>query len=228
MFYNVVYRLPIWTNIDSKSRNLRLIVLGTILYIIVHSFIYSKYVDDYKIILENRKFLYYLIAIDLSIVVILMFLNFSISDNKKKNEKNKGKNKRKNNKRLSFNGNGFMPNMKMFPNLVNPIFYQDNSNSNLKEKENINNIKTNQTNNIIKNQNVIENKNQQTRETLETQKTQKTLDIESIKLPIYNSKKNQNDTEVSYRLPIYSSKIQKEDFDKISNDDIPLYKPNKI
>lgn len=84
MFFNAVYRLSIWEDLDNKSRNIRLLVLGAILYIIVHSFIYSNYVQSIDIIQKYRNYLYYLIGIDLSLVGVLMFTENTKNSNKKK------------------------------------------------------------------------------------------------------------------------------------------------
>lgn len=93
MFYNVAYRFPIWNDLDDKSRNARILVLGTILYIIVYSFIYSKYTDDIEIIQKYRSYLYYILAIDLIIIALLMFTK----------KPKKKKNKKKNQKLIDYN-----------------------------------------------------------------------------------------------------------------------------
>lgn len=87
MFFNAVYKLPIWKNIDNKSRNIRLLVLGAVFYVIVHSFLYSKYVENIELIENNKKYLYYLMIIDLGSVGLLMFMNDSKKIKKKKTQK---------------------------------------------------------------------------------------------------------------------------------------------
>ena len=36
MILNAIYRLPIWRELDTRSKNIRVLVLGIILYVIVY------------------------------------------------------------------------------------------------------------------------------------------------------------------------------------------------
>lgn len=214
MFYNLVYKLPIWIDIDSKSRNIRLIVLGTILYILIHSFIYSNYVNNYEFILDNRKYLYYLIAFDLTIITTLIYFGFGTvkQKNKKLKKSSLYKNKKNFNKsnffinknKLPFRMNGmpqygiyqnFMPQNGFYPNEIFNQMQSSNKNQNQHNK-NINKINDSKN---IKKEELNEN--------------------DSIKLPIYQPK-TQNLNENNNMIPIYGSKINN---DPIS-ENIPLYK----
>jgi hypothetical protein len=93
MFFNAVYRLPIWKKLDNKTRNLRLLILGAILYIAVHSLIQSKYLESDELVKNYKHYLYYITAIDLVIVGIFMYLQNN-SDNKKKLKKGKSNTKK--------------------------------------------------------------------------------------------------------------------------------------
>lgn len=86
MFYNLVYRSPLWKSLDHNSRNLRVVIAGTVFYIGMHYYIYSNYVDSYQLILDYRKYIYYLFFIDLIVLLLFMFL---IDDNKKVVKKKK-------------------------------------------------------------------------------------------------------------------------------------------
>jgi len=87
MFFNTVYKLPIWKNLDKKSRNIRFLIFGSILYIIVHSFINSNYVNDIEIIQNYKHYLYYLILTDLCVVSMRMALSDDNLPKKKKQKK---------------------------------------------------------------------------------------------------------------------------------------------
>ena len=93
MFFNIAYRLPIWKDIDDKSRNIRILILGVILYVILHSFIYSTYVNGNNFILNKRKYIYYLIGSD--IIIALLFMYLLASDEKPNKKKKKIKQKTK-------------------------------------------------------------------------------------------------------------------------------------
>ena len=110
MFFYAVYKLPIWKDIDSKSRNIRLIILGAIFYVIAHSFLYSKYVKDITSVENYRKYIYYLIIADLAMVGLLL------ATSKKDNKRKKKKNNRKNKSKGKFN-------REMMMNLVGPEKY---------------------------------------------------------------------------------------------------------
>lgn len=94
MFFNGIYRLQIWNDIDSKSRNVRLLILGAVVYIIIHSFINSKYVDHVDLITNNKFYLYYVMAIDLAFVGIMMLFESDKPNKKKKKKKNSKMHKR--------------------------------------------------------------------------------------------------------------------------------------
>lgn len=175
MFFNGVYRLPIWKNIDTKSRNIRMLILGAILYIVVHSFISSKYVENISFIVDNKHYLYYLAAFDLAIVGIMMFMH---TDKKKVNGNKLTK------KQLQFN-------LKMHQQQM-----QQQSNQ-LKIQQLMAQKNNQQT------QQVQQETNQQTQQINQepTQQTEYNDDI-SIQLPLYESKENYN-IEDDVTIPLY-------------------------
>ena len=87
MLYNSLYNSKLWKKLDSKSRNIRILILGTVFYVIAHSFIYSNYVEGIEIITNYRRFLYYLIALDLGLFGLRVYMGGSKNDKKKKNKK---------------------------------------------------------------------------------------------------------------------------------------------
>lgn len=87
MLYNSLYNSKLWKKLDSKSRNIRILILGTVFYVIAHSFIYSNYVEGVEIIANYRRFLYYLIALDLGLFGLRVYMGKNKNDKKKKNKK---------------------------------------------------------------------------------------------------------------------------------------------
>jgi hypothetical protein len=111
MFFNIIYRSPIWQNLEANTRNIRILILGSIFYIIIHSFIYSRYVNAYQMVLNYRKYIYYLIMCDLAIVGLMIFLFTDSQQNKKEKQLIKKKNKKKKKK----NPMNLMNHMRQFP-----------------------------------------------------------------------------------------------------------------
>lgn len=71
MFYSIIYKSSLWSTIDPKSRVTRCIILSTIIYVIIHSFLYSYYGDDSEFISQYREFIYYIIAFDMFMGLIM-------------------------------------------------------------------------------------------------------------------------------------------------------------
>lgn len=215
MFFNAVYKLPIWKNIDSKSRNIRLLILGATFYIILHSFLYSKYVEDIELIENNKKYLYYLMVVDLASVGLLMFMNDS---KQPKKGKSKNKQSKKNNKQPIPHMIPFNMNKNMNPNM----------NANMNPNMNVNMNKKNQ----IPNQNI--NK-QMVNQTLNSDRnihnSQTINDNDSIKLPIYskemNTQKIDND---DYDIPVYNYHEEINESSGVNGaiNNVPIYQNNMM
>lgn len=87
MFYNIVYQLPLWNNMEPKSKNIRVLIYGTILYIVIYSLLYSKYVEDYETIDAYKHWIFYLAALDSAIIIYRMYCNQSKTKKKQLNSK---------------------------------------------------------------------------------------------------------------------------------------------
>lgn len=86
MFYFVVSRLPIISNID-EGKMLRIFIIGTICYIIVHAFLYSNYNSGSELITKYRSYLYYMWGADLALTgIIVKFFGQSNYDSDDENE----------------------------------------------------------------------------------------------------------------------------------------------
>lgn len=208
MFINTVYRLPIWYDIDTKSRNIRILILGIILYIITHSFIYSKYVDNYQMVLNYRNYIYYLIALDLTIVGFLMFTNKKI---KKNININKKKLKKFNN--LPNNHMG----IRQFNNYYQkPLQSQQQQQQQYHQQQSLNLIPNNFINNVPEKKIINKFDNQP-----------KIINKPKIAIKqkeiINKQEKSMDMTE----LPIYNGVKTKESVGNILDTELPIYKPHK-
>lgn len=85
MLYNILYNSALWKKLDTKSRNIRIMVLSSVLYVIILSFLYSKYVEDIEIINNYKAYIYYIMICDLIVYCGRMF----IADEKKNKKKKK-------------------------------------------------------------------------------------------------------------------------------------------
>lgn len=228
MFFNAIYRLSLWKDLDNKSRNIRILILGAVLYIIIHSFIYSNYVESIEIIEQYRDYLYYLIGIDLIFVGIQMFIGDDGGISKKKKKKKTLKRKH------SIKMNPYMlQNMKI--NQMNQM-NQMNKMNQMNQMNQLNNLnKINQVNQVNK---IGQTKQQQQQQVLMHQTID---DSNSISIPIYtsnshiinwnnNAQQPQQQEQNDMELPIYGE--TKEDITQneyINNkdiDSIPIYHPN--
>ena len=179
MLINAVYRLPIWYDIDIKSRNVRILIFGIILYIIVHSFIYSKYVENNELVLRYRNYLYYLIGADLVIIGLLMLTK---KTNKEKNKKIKNLNKF----RMPYNI--YYPQHRLNVPIKNTISVK-NKNEIIKKSE-IQNLNENKVDEDI---NLPIYNSQKDQDPI--------LNIIESEIPVYEPKKNLVET----NIPIYNS-----------------------
>ena len=87
MFYYILFRSSLWKSLEDKNRNIRIALLGSTFYIILHSYVYSKYVDSTDFVKKYRNFIYLIIFVDIAFTVITLKKNY----NKKKEKKNKNK-----------------------------------------------------------------------------------------------------------------------------------------
>jgi len=84
MFFYALHKSSLWKKISKKNRNIRIFITGSIIYIIIHSYLYSKYINEYKFINNYRKYIYFLILVDL----ILTFIGLKTNNKKRKLIKN--------------------------------------------------------------------------------------------------------------------------------------------
>ena len=88
MLLSLLYNSPIWSDMDLTSRLLRVIVTGLICYVLIHSYLYSAYVESNELVLKYRNYVIYLAGVDLLAVLALYYTS---KPKKKKRVKQKTK-----------------------------------------------------------------------------------------------------------------------------------------
>ncbi|AYV77027.1 MAG: hypothetical protein Barrevirus8_13 [Barrevirus sp.] len=114
MFYNLIYRSPLWAK--AKDRNIRIFVLGTILYIVFFLYLQSKYnkLQNYK------KYIYYIFVTDF--LVMSLYMSYSEYFKTKDKKVNKMKTKTKKKKETKSKNNGpSLPNQNRRPMSNKPV-----------------------------------------------------------------------------------------------------------
>jgi len=91
MIVSLIYKSPIWSDLDANSRLMRVIIAGTIVYICLHSFLYSKYVESNESVLKYRNYILYIAALDLVTVIGLFYMGGSNDKKIKKKQQKKSK-----------------------------------------------------------------------------------------------------------------------------------------
>lgn len=91
MLLTTLYKSSLWNNLKKNDRNIRIFLTAIVIYILLHSFIYSKYVDENEKVLSYRKYIYYVILIDLVAGIILISSSIDSKNTGKNNDKKKRK-----------------------------------------------------------------------------------------------------------------------------------------
>ncbi len=219
MFFSLIYKSSLWNKHEPKARLLRVFISGVVLYILLHSYLYSRYTDGSELIQKYRKYIFYIGGVD---AASILSLYYSETKNKKKNKK---KNKR-HPKQLPYQmhpmmlpympTNGkippFHPTMALGKNKIsvgtdNELQKKIEYEKQKKEVLNVNKPPVKTTNSDD-----IDNKSKELFITRD--------EINSKSIPLYNSttktanqKSNHNDLE---SIPIYKSKIEEAN-------NIPIY-----
>ncbi len=112
MFFYIIHKLPVWTKMKLKNRNARVFLMGIIWYVILHSFLYSKYFNDGGTMRNYRKYIYYVLIID----IIITSVSITVPSLMKK----------KHRKRKYIKWNKALPNKRLLQyNYQNPQLQQD-------------------------------------------------------------------------------------------------------
>src|SRR5437660_388532 len=80
MFYYLVSKLPIINSI-SDGKFFKIFLIGTICYINLHAYLFSKSASGSEFISKYRKYLYYIWGLDLTITGIMIKLFDNSNDN---------------------------------------------------------------------------------------------------------------------------------------------------
>lgn len=240
MFFNIIHNSPFWLKLDKGKRYTRIMVAGMICYVLLHSFLYSKYAETKEKLVYYRNYLYYVFALDFFVLGIMYKMSdddeitkqsliandlpanvpANIPTNHLPSNISNGLNSNKENK--------FNINVRPHPNILS--FKEFNELINRKVpmehilKLKLNNSKNLQNNNMqnndLKNNN-MQNNNMQNND-LQNNNLQKNQPL--LDKPTYVSKPNMievDNTESSHtsiNIPIYKSKKNNLDIN------IPIYK----
>jgi len=224
MIIYLVYKSPLWKNLESKSRKLRIFILGTVIYIALHSFINSKFVENNEFIEKNKKYLYYLFGLDMMLSGSIMYFGKSSdksTDKKLINDTMKLIKPKKINLQKQIQMDQQRENVVVQPNnqpVVKPNMQPPQMKPNMQPPQMKPPVQQQQQQQVKSN----------------TQMPNKTSN--ELKVPLYNSKKVDDTKESEIKdidIPIYVSKgnavnlihenEKKDDVSVDSNIDIPVY-----
>lgn len=88
MFYNLIYRSPLWLTNKKANRNIKVLVLGSILYISMYAFLQTKY-SNISFLENYKKYIYHIFVSDLSTVSVQMYFQNTNTKNKRKTKTQK-------------------------------------------------------------------------------------------------------------------------------------------
>lgn len=74
MFLYALYKSPLFHDTAPRDRLLRIFVVATVVYIVIHSYLNSTYVSEDGFLSNYRHYLYYLLIVDLIGTLITYFL----------------------------------------------------------------------------------------------------------------------------------------------------------
>jgi|AntRauTorckE6833_2_1112554.scaffolds.fasta_scaffold27532_3 hypothetical protein len=78
---------PLWKDLDQKSRAIRILVLGAVIYVVLYSVLYSKIANIFSTITSYRKYMYIIAASDIALTFSNFYKNYKPVDKKKKKKK---------------------------------------------------------------------------------------------------------------------------------------------
>ena len=82
-----LYISPLWKKLDQKSRAIRILLLGTVIYVVLYSILYSKISNILSTLTSYRKYLYFIATTDFILTFSNFYKNYNFIDKKKKKKK---------------------------------------------------------------------------------------------------------------------------------------------
>lgn len=76
MFFYIVHNSPFWNKMPNKQRNIRTFITGSVLYIGLHIFLYSKFAEGKKELTYFRNYMYYILLIDVIAMAVIYKLYY--------------------------------------------------------------------------------------------------------------------------------------------------------
>src|SRR3989344_591394 len=66
MFYTIISKIPFFANDSSKYKMLKIFIIGSVIYVILHYFLYSEMLDNISISEKLKQYLYYIMSFDIA------------------------------------------------------------------------------------------------------------------------------------------------------------------
>jgi hypothetical protein len=98
MFSYLIYNSKIWTDLDNKTRLMRIMSTTAVLYILIHSFINSKYVENNDFVNQYKKYFYFIVSLDYAILGYMYYNCDNVKQKMKKIKQDGNKDENNDNK----------------------------------------------------------------------------------------------------------------------------------
>lgn len=72
MFYNIISRIPKIVEATKKKKLLYISIIGTLIYIIIHAFLFSKQSESIGVITKYRYYIYVIMLLDFGIMYLML------------------------------------------------------------------------------------------------------------------------------------------------------------
>jgi len=77
MIIYLIYKSPLWHELEASDRDVRILILGVICYVLFHSLMFSKYGDDVEILQKIRKNLIYFFGLDTVLIGTVLYKRYN-------------------------------------------------------------------------------------------------------------------------------------------------------
>lgn len=72
MFYNIISKIPKIVEATKKKKMLYILIIGTLIYIIIHAFLFSKQSESIGVITKYRNYVYLVMLLDFGIMYMTL------------------------------------------------------------------------------------------------------------------------------------------------------------
>lgn len=63
--YSLIHKIGLWSDLNNKDRMIRILIAGSVFYIIIYAILVSQYAANIPILQQNVHYLYYIMGSDL-------------------------------------------------------------------------------------------------------------------------------------------------------------------